>query len=285
MAQAERAWAINREWLVVTLTLVAAYLVLWLIAALADSRPGASWVWPDPARRERYRVVSIVCAVLLGLAAGAARYGSPTTSCGGRLGAAARRAGSARPGCSDPRAGARAAAAANTLRRYSVAAVLVLLVAGVIPGALLFLASYRLHAWSYIKNSQLIVAHRLADRYDRLNETYRLGGAENPRSPAWSSTGVVSDRDIYVDFLYNTSVNRLNEVDRTLPYAHGHERTMSSHDTTHHKDGMLLGLLEDRLPYSPKLRSSGGSCCTISRTMTPGNRGAADPACVTWRPA
>ena len=97
----------------------------------------------------------------------------------------------------------------NTLAAYSVASVLLLLVAGVIPGALLFLASYRLHAWSYIKNSQLIVAHRLADRYDRLNETYRLGGAENPRSPAWSSTGVVSDRDIYVDFLYNTSVNRL----------------------------------------------------------------------------
>jgi hypothetical protein len=40
-------------------------------------------------------------------------------------------------------------------------------VSGVIPGSMFFLASYRLHAWSYIKNSQLIVAHRLAERYDR----------------------------------------------------------------------------------------------------------------------
>ena len=77
MAQAERAWAINREWLVVTLTLLAAYLLLWLVLALFTLAPGASWVWPDPRRRERYRVVSIVCVVLLGIAVGTARYGTP----------------------------------------------------------------------------------------------------------------------------------------------------------------------------------------------------------------
>jgi len=102
---------------------------------------------------------------------------------------------------------------------YSVASVLVLLVSGVIPGSMLFLASYRLHAWSYIKNSQLIVAHRLAERYDRLNEAYLLdsGSAENPKKPAASYTNIVSDRDIYVDFLYAMSVNLLNTPGDAAP--------------------------------------------------------------------
>src|SRR4029453_1354942 len=39
MAPKERAWAINREWLVVTLTLLAAYLLLWLVLALFTLAP------------------------------------------------------------------------------------------------------------------------------------------------------------------------------------------------------------------------------------------------------
>ena len=46
MAQKERAWAINREWLVVTLFFVAIYVGLWLIAAMSTLGPNASWVWP-----------------------------------------------------------------------------------------------------------------------------------------------------------------------------------------------------------------------------------------------
>ena len=44
---------------------------------------------------------------------------------------------------------------------YSVAAVLLLIVCGVVPGALLFLGSFHLHAHSYIKNSQLLIARAL----------------------------------------------------------------------------------------------------------------------------
>ena len=55
---------------------------------------------------------------------------------------------------------------------YSVAAVLLLIVSGVVPGALLFLASFHLHAQSYIKNSQLFIAHALSERLGRLNEEY-----------------------------------------------------------------------------------------------------------------
>ena len=73
MAQNERAWAINREWLVVTLTFVAAYLGLWLVVALVTLAPGAAWVWPDPRRRVRYCAVSIVCGALLVARGDAAR--------------------------------------------------------------------------------------------------------------------------------------------------------------------------------------------------------------------
>ena len=250
MAQAERAWAINREWLVVTLTLLAAYLVLWLVLALFTLAPGASWVWPDPGRRERYRVVSIVCVVLLGIAIGSARYGTPAhlvlagvvlPLVGWGLAFLLLRRSPCRrqSGCGR-----------ETLVAYSVASVLVLLVTGVLPGSMLFLASYRLHAWSYIKNSQLIVAHRLAERYDRLSEAYLLGGANNPRRPAAWYANIVSDRDIYVDFLYGMSVSLLNKPDDTpLPDDDGHERTTGKHAAEHHNDDMLLSLLEDYLPY------------------------------------
>ena len=133
MAQSERAWAINREWLVVTLTLLAAYLVLWLVLALFTLAPGASWVWPDPGRRERYRLVSIVCVVLLAIAVATAKYGTPAHLV---------LAGVVLPlvGWSmaflllmrSPRQ-RRNGGGLDTLAAYSVASVLVLLVTGVHP--------------------------------------------------------------------------------------------------------------------------------------------------------
>jgi hypothetical protein len=248
MAQTERAWAINREWLVVTLTLLAAYLLLWLVLAVFTLAPGASWVWPDPRLRKRYRLVSIVCVVLLGGAGVAARYGTP----GGLVLAGVVLPilgwGSAFTLLRTSRR-CRSGGGRETLIAYSVASVLVLLVSGVIPGSMFFLASYRLHSWSYIKNSQLIVAQRLAERYDRLREAYVLG-VENPKKPAAWYTNIVSDRDIYVDFLYGMSVNLLNTPGDAKPRnADGHERTAAEHDAEHHHDDMLLSLLEDYLPY------------------------------------
>ena len=251
MAQAERSWAINREWLVVTLTLLSAYLLLWLVLALFTLAPGASWVWPDPSRRERYRLVSIVCVALLGIAVVAARYGTPgglvlagaVLPLVGWASAFTLLRGSRRR---------RSDGGRETLVAYSVASVLVLLVSGVIPGSMFFLASYRLHAWSYIKNSQLIVAHRLAERYDRLTEAYLLdvGGTGNPRKAAAWHTNIVSDRDVYVDFLYGMSVTLLNTPGDAAPRdADGHEQTIAEHDAEHHHDDMLLSLLEDYLPY------------------------------------
>lgn len=242
MAQTERAWAINREWLIVTLTLLAAYLVLWLLIALATLARDAAWVWPDPRRRENYRLVSIVCAWLLLGAAIAAAFGDrdALVAAGvglplvGWLAAAWLLRKPLKRGIDDTR---------ETLFRYSLTAALVLTVSGAIPGALLFLASYRLHTWSYIKNSQSIIANRLADRYDRLTEAYLHGDQQNPKKPMAWHAGSVVDRDVYVDFLYNTSVARASAEDMN------HTDARSGHRAEHHATDLLLWLLEDRLPY------------------------------------
>jgi hypothetical protein len=249
MAQKERAWAINREWLIVTLTFVAAYLVLWLFIALMTLVSGAAWVWPDPRRRKSYRTVSIVCVVILACAAVAVGFASPLilVSAGVLLPVAGWCTAAALLRSPRQRAddGDR-----TTVFTYSVTAVLVLLVSGVLPGALLFLASYRLHAWSYIKNSQSIVSTRLADRHGKLKEAYLLGEEKNLRRVAAWYTGVLADRDIYVDFLYNTFVSRPPNRDGvTEAVGAGHDESPASHEKEHHKDNMLLWLLEDWLPY------------------------------------
>ena len=167
LSQKERAWAINREWLVVALIFVAMYLVFWLSAALLTLRNNAAWVWPDPARELGYIRVSVLCVVLILIAvAGAYVFDYMTLLI---LGVILPLAGWLisyglllhRPvkGRSERR---------EPLRAYSIAAVLLLLVTGVIPGALSFVASYELHARSFIKSSQLIVARRLLDRVNRL---------------------------------------------------------------------------------------------------------------------
>jgi hypothetical protein len=134
--------------------------------------------------------------------------------------------------------------------------VLLLLVSGVVPGALLFIASYRLHTWSYIKNSQLIVANHLTERYERVSEAYvrKRGNLPNPRRAAASHVGVLSDQDIYIDFLYQMSVRRASAANTDLPTDSTdsndkHDHTAAGHVAAHHKDGILLSLLEDYLPY------------------------------------
>jgi hypothetical protein len=253
MAQKERAWAINREWLVVTLIFVSGYLLLWLIVALTTLAPGASWVWPDPRRRAGYIKVSVFCVALLAIASITAWSNHRTLLV--VLGVALPLMGWVAAYMflkSPPRSAT--ATAREPIGVYSVATVLVLLVTGVIPGALLFLASYQLHAWSYIKSSQLILARRLSDRYDRLNGEYLnpVSGNRNPRALAAAHVGLIHDRDIYIDFLYNTSIRKASarEDDATnADHVTGHDATASSHDSAHHSDDMVLSWLEDYLPY------------------------------------
>jgi hypothetical protein len=236
LSQKERAWAINREWLVVALIFVAAYLVFWLTAALLTVRKNASWVWPDPAREPEYIGVSMVCVVLILIAAvGAYRFDyMKLLGLGVVIPLAGWIAGHLilqhRPvkGRSNRR---------EPLRAYAIAAVLLLVVTGVVPGTLFFVASYQLHARSYIKSSQLIVARRLSNRFNRMTEEY-LGASAKAKSRRLVATrvGLVNDRDVYVHFFYDTSVTAVAEAP-AAPLIDG--------------DGgdMVLSFLEDYLPY------------------------------------
>jgi hypothetical protein len=252
MAHKERAWAINREWLVVALIFVAIYLAMWLLVALGTLGPNASWVWPDAARRSAYFSVSAWCGALLVLALMTVWFQDrklllilgASLPLAGWIGAylflrhrPRRVTGSRR----------------EPLFAYSMAAVLVLLVTGVMPGALLFLASYQLHARSYIKNSQLIVARRLSERLDRLNEEYLSADRAKPSAKRLAAThvGLMDDRDVYVRFLYNTSIRRAStglggsaSVNRGVRP----EETAALHAADHDGD-MVLSFLEDYLPY------------------------------------
>ena len=112
-------------------------------------------MWPDPARRIGYEGVIALClrSWRSGLAAWNVDRNALLFS-----------------GCALPLVGwagtfmllrkRRPAALPVPLREpvaaYSIAAVLLLFVCGVLPGALLFLASFQLHTQSYIKNSQLV---------------------------------------------------------------------------------------------------------------------------------
>jgi hypothetical protein len=245
LSHKERAWAINREWLVVALIFIAVYLGLWLTAALLTLGKTASWVWPDPARVPEYISVSLLCAALILTAALAARRSDYMALL--VLGIALPLAGwiltyvllHHRPvkGRSDRR---------EPVLAYSIAAVLLLVVTGVVPGALLFLASYQLHARSYIKNSQLIVARRLADRFDRLTEEYLGPTAKaKSRTPVATHVGVVEDTDVYVDFLYETSVVR--EVPAS-PIVSA-KAPVDTPPIDDEGGDLVLSFLEDYLPY------------------------------------
>ena len=76
---------------------------------------------------------------------------------------------------------------------------------------------YQLHARSYIKNSQLTFARRLSDRNDRLTAEYLNpgNGQATPKAPAAATqVGKLDHLDLYVGFLYNTTVKTAPSPDR-----------------------------------------------------------------------
>jgi hypothetical protein len=255
MYQKQRAWAINREWLVVTLVFLTGYLLLWLVLAMVTLLPEASWVWPDPARRTRYHAVTALHSVVILLALLGAWSGDrnallwrafllPVIGWAGTFFLLRRR----------PRA------AATTSREpvvpYSVAAVLLLVVCGVLPGALLFAASFQIHMHSYVKNSQLVIANGLSARLERLMNEYTGG-----REPAQRFIHRLSDDDLYYRFLYDTCIRDSEEtscpgtpLDERMaalrqaaqPQVHAGSATRDG-DT--HEEDTVLSLLEDYLPY------------------------------------
>jgi hypothetical protein len=247
MAQKQRAWAINREWLVVALIFLAGYLGVWLVVALATLVSDASWIWPDPARRVSYYGVSALCLVLLAMAAAAAWHYDRNSLA--FWGVALPLAGwiGTRLILRRPRA-VLLMPSREPVGAYSVAAVLLLLVSGVVPGALLFLASFHLHAQSYIKNSQLLIARALSERVDRLNEDYSNSRGDG-KAAAQTHIDLINDRDLYFDALYGTCVrehwNTGDDIG-SCPAAAPHVERLADDE---HDSDMLLSFLEDYLPY------------------------------------
>ena len=158
------------------------------------------------------------------------------------------------------------------LLAYSIATVLVLLVTAVVPGALLFLASYQLHARSYIKNSQFIFAQRLSERNDRLYDRYLAtsDGKERPGRRAATQVGLMYDLDLYVDFLYDTSIAKAS----SRPVGAGGAQAVHGPTRCHGMRSTTWCCRSSKTIFRTiwRHRSSGGSYCTTVLTTIAGTR-------------
>ena len=124
------------------------------------------------------------------------------------------------------------------------------MVTSVVPGALLFLTLYQLHARSYIKNSQLTFARRLSDRNDRLTAEYLNpgNGQATPKAPAATQVGA-DDLDLYVGFLYNTTVKTAPSPDRASATGDQASDSATKKPVWQGINERVLSFLEDYFPY------------------------------------
>jgi hypothetical protein len=218
LQQKENSWALNREWLIVALLLLAAYLAVWVTALLLALGPDASWVWPDPARRARYIMVSgislailIECGMVVAYEQGAGllwwAFGLPCGAWAATFVLLRRRPSPAAAATATTTATSAAPAPApcEPSTAYGIAAVLFLLVTAVVPGVLFFTASFQLHVQSYIKRSDFQLLRALAERDARLKQDYSddRGKARNDLlAGGLRKSGV----DRYHSFFYGTNV-------------------------------------------------------------------------------
>jgi hypothetical protein len=269
LQQKENAWALNREWLIVALLLLAVYLVWWVLALLVALGPDASWIWPDPARRDRYVHVSIVslailitCGIVATRVHGAAllwwAFGLPLCAWAATFALLRPR----------PSRAAAAGVVREPAAAYAVAAVLFLLVTAVVPGVLFFTSSFQLHVQSFMKRSDFQLTRALVERDTRLCQEYSDDRGKG-RQFLIQKRLQDSPIDQYYPFFYNTSVTRETPgpEDCREPFkrpsdasriaslvapplsdaAHAGQHGMQHAD--HAGDDFLIGLLEEYLPY------------------------------------
>ena len=281
--QKEQAWALNREWLVVTLLFLTMYLMLWVIVLLVTLVPDASWVWPDAARQYRYFVAIGSYLLLLAAAVMAARHEQGTTLVWWGVGLPLVAWGVTfllwryRP---SPAQGPRAH---RPVYAHAVASVLLLVVSGVVPGVLLFLASFQLHVQSYVKHNGFRLAAAMSEQDRRLKRDYGkdrgegrpivLGLLQNGRLPQEDRPVQESPRhpelDRYYEFFYGTRIE--NADARTSP------PKGCPPDATGDGD-VLLEMLESHLPYYAE--SSNRMARAAARTC--GRPLLGDPDLVRW---
>ncbi|HUS22153.1 MAG TPA: hypothetical protein VMZ66_09110, partial [Aeromicrobium sp.] len=236
----DEAWALNREWLIVSFIFLGIYLVCWVVLATITVADGAGWLWPNSTKRTKYMVI---CAVHGGLILIAAA-----------LAASAQRGSLLRFGLLLPLIGWVATAIVLKTRwqddpcgdrepsiQFGAAATLTLVVCGIVPGVLLFIASFQIHGQSYIKNNELDVARRLQARAVRLVETRSR--------PAIAPDSLAGQPDLYYDFLYGMAASRPQPSNHAEPQPYARETGTSGGAAAAHREDFILSSLEEYLPY------------------------------------
>lgn len=154
MYSMDEGWALNREWLIVSLLFLLIYLLLWLICAAATVWPGYAWVWPNAAKTEKYSWIAYLQLVLMAVAGLIAWRGDRGLMI---------EAGMFLPliGWIVPAVILRSPRLDLTTSQpvrpsaYLTATALTLFTCGVIPAGLLFASSYQLHVEGYVRNTAL----------------------------------------------------------------------------------------------------------------------------------
>ena len=251
LLQQEQTWALNREWLVVAVLFFGGYMLICALALLMTLASNPSWLWPDAARAGRYPIVIALnlglflaalaclrfwggttlvwCACLIPLAAWAGTY------------ALLRARSEEVPGT-----------AVEPVHAHRAALILLLVVSGVAPALLMFVASFQLHVQTYVKHGQFRVAQALGQRQERFDVQY------NPRRGAQRQTllkridkGTDTYRDLYYDFFYDTCVrdaSALSGTSKCPPAPVAKQPGPFAAEPGQGGDD-LLALLETYLPY------------------------------------
>lgn len=216
--------ALVLEWTSVSLIFLAAYLLLGIAIMLVLLWMNTSWLWPDPARLPRYRMLTGIFAgllVLFGLLAALAGsrtlfyagFALPLIGCLATFAALVRR----------PAVVAVKPCWTELHRAYALMGTTFLVLVAMAPGAAFVAHAYDLHIESYIKHRQIGVAQARqmrAERDDRLPSDHPLRGI-----------------GAYDDFFYSSRWDSVRVTE-----------TAESHKAGHNDD-VLLTALEDYLPY------------------------------------
>jgi hypothetical protein len=227
------SWALQEEWVVVSLGFLTLYMVgllVLLVALLAGHRAKhASWVWPQAAKRNTYRVLAVLQIAVLVASAWAIREYSGWTL--------------ATMGLAIPpvvclamffllqRSQERSASLASVVPIYTLVGVLSMLLLGVMPTVAFFKAAHDIHADNFVKHRQLRLAEALSMRQR----------AERSRNGEQARAG------IYYSFFFDTHVTR-GSADAASGVAAVDGCTL--HRVTNgHAPDPVPSFIEDLLPY------------------------------------
>jgi hypothetical protein len=212
------------EWAAVSLMLLSAFVILWIVVMLGILRRGAAWVWPDPLRRTRYRLLGFVFFGLIAAFAVVAALRGPTATL---------YAGAALPCLGWALAIAVLAARPPGVQRvegwwelhrdYRLMGALFLVLSAIVPAAAAVVFSHDLHIESFVKHRHLSLIRAVEAR-----DAWRLDDARHP----------LRGIGVYDGVFYGTTISR-------------HRRTEAGVQVrgVEHQHDVVHSLVEEYLPY------------------------------------